>query len=84
MAGCKFCEALENKKRFSRYWAKRSRERPRIGYKYSVALVSRVTSDGRITRSRELDFRNQGCGYTLNFCPECGKPLKRRNKNNEQ
>jgi hypothetical protein len=50
----------------------------KIRYKYSVALVTRLFVKGiRGYSGRSVDYRHLGCGYELNYCPECGKPLKR-------
>lgn len=46
-------------------------------YEIKVAMVLRKWRPGyKRQASRVTDYRSQGCGYALNFCPECGKPLK--------
>ena len=72
MSKCKFCEAMEE-----------IADRlpliiPRRKLGFSVALISFVTTafDGSETKYTATDDR-QGDGYALNFCPECGRKLKR-------
>jgi hypothetical protein len=44
--------------------------------RYSVAIVSRIFVKGRKgCRGSSTDYRYRGCGYALNFCPECGRQL---------
>lgn len=73
---CKFCEALSWKKKFARASHKQYPDHRSV---YSVALVDRIFVKGRKGGScgTSVDYRNKGCGYQLNFCPECGKYLKR-------
>lgn len=73
---CKFCEALDWKKKLARMVEKQYPNHRRV---YSVALVDRIFVKGRKggASSTSTDYRNKGCGYQLNFCPECGKYLKR-------
>ena len=43
----------------------------------TVAMVVRTYRRGyKRNASRTTDYRYQGCGYALNYCPECGKSLK--------
>lgn len=42
----------------------------------TVAMVIRTYYPGHKRQaSRTTDYRSQGCGYKLNYCPECGKKL---------
>lgn len=44
---------------------------------YTVALVRRAYLKGHKRQAgRGTDYRRQGLGYKLNFCPECGRRLK--------
>ena len=44
----------------------------------TVAIVERnwYQKRGKRSASRTIHFKNQGIGFALNFCPECGKRLK--------
>ena len=79
---CKFCEAYEWKKKYEK--ATRA-QYPNYVRRYSVALIDRIFIKGRKggSCSTGVDYRYRGCGYQLNFCPECGKPLKRIRKKKE-
>lgn len=78
---CKFCEALRIHKQEARFWnnLRRKEGKPNVRHDYTVALVSRSWNkgSGKNYGSRTTDYRNQGIGYKLNFCPECGRALKR-------
>lgn len=71
---CKFCEAMEAYKRMNR---KHKKSEPGIDHRYSVAIVIRVFRKGiRGCCSTGTDYRHRGCGYALNYCPECGRKMK--------
>lgn len=76
---CEFCDRLELEK-FSRSLDKG--QKPKIYYECTVALVVRswTKERGKRNAGRLTDYRNQGIGYKLNFCPECGKDLRRADK----
>ena len=70
---CKFCESLKVTKRINRY----NNKDKKFKFKYSVAMVTRTFVKGRYGCSgRTVDYRHLGCGYELNYCPECGVKLK--------
>ena len=73
---CAFCESLETKKEIHQQINK-NREGPKYLTEYSVALVERSWYKGMSKRNsgRTTDYRYRGCGYKLNFCPECGKKV---------
>lgn len=71
---CKFCEAMESHRKIGTIL---KRHDPDLDYRYSVAIVMRSFRKGqRGCRNSGTDYRYRGCGYDLNFCPECGRPLK--------
>lgn len=73
---CRFCEAMGAKRRADAIWKKRE---PAIEWRYSVAIVARTFVKGhRGSRGRDTDYAYRGCGYKLNFCPECGRKLPKR------
>lgn len=79
MADCVFCERFKDQKKIENFWLRKDDE-PRK-YEYTVALVIRSWKPSiRSKRDacRITDYRNQGIGYKLNFCPECGRKLKGR------
>lgn len=67
---CKFCESMQSYKQADFISRKRC---PDMSYRYSVAIVRRIFVKGRKgSRGTSTDYRFRGCGYTLNYCPECG------------
>lgn len=77
MDRCKFCENLTHYKKIETFFCKREQEP--LKYEYTVALVikSWLPSHGKRNCAKSTDYRNQGIGYKLNFCPECGKEIKK-------
>lgn len=82
MADCEFCRYLSVYKSADVQLDKMNKETgaPRIYHEYTVALVDRSWTKARGKRHacRSTDYRNQGIGYKLNYCPECGKALRRK------
>lgn len=76
MDGCKFCEALTRGKRI----AETLRDfEPEASYRFSVGIVRRKFIKGRLGCQASLtDYRYRGCGYELNYCPECGRDLRKK------
>lgn len=75
---CAFCEALMVYKNIRALFNQRYKEehKEKIYEEYTVALVVRSYAKGKKrTAGRTTDYRNQGIGYQLNFCPECGRKL---------
>ena len=77
MAECKFCESLAGYKKIEKFFSERESEEEPFKYEYTVALVIRqwLPSIGKKSAGRTTDYKNQGIGYKLNFCPECGKEI---------
>lgn len=73
---CKFCESMALHRRVDTILKK---ENPDMERRYSVAIVSRTFFKGRKgCQGSSTDYRYQGCGYELNFCPECGRAIKKK------
>lgn len=73
MTECKFCEAMESHRKVDTILKKHE---PDVERRYSVAIVSRIFKKGHHgCRGSSTDYRYRGCGYALNFCPECGRQL---------
>lgn len=75
---CAFCEALMEYKNIRAFFNQRDKEahKEKIYEEYTVALVVRSYAKGKKrTAGRTTDYRNQGIGFKLNFCPECGGKL---------
>lgn len=72
---CQFCRKLEINKMMENHFRKDGEEK--ILYEYTVAMVTRswTKTKGKRRAGRTTDYRNQGIGYKLNYCPECGKKL---------
>ena len=72
---CKFCEAMETYRKADTILKKNE---PDMDHRYSVAIVRRIFFKGRKgCHGSSTDYRYQGCGYELNFCPECGRSIKK-------
>ena len=75
--GCKFCESLKTWKQVKSMDKGHKQE-------YTVALVIRSwypSVKSKRHAGRTTDYRRNGIGYKLNYCPECGRPLSRIAKN---
>ena len=79
---CKFCEAIEAKKevhKIAQSWSTDDELRKFGKYmqELTVAIVERTWYEkhGKKSATRTVSYRNQGLGYKLNYCPECGKEL---------
>ena len=81
MKDCIFCDFYEHYKRVDRYIRQEAKKTKSmiINHEYSVALVERAWENGTSKRNsnRATHYKNKGIGYDLNFCPECGRQLKR-------
>jgi len=70
---CDFCRVMEQNRKFDRLTRLYT---PGASYRYSVAIVQRTFIKGRRgSQGRTTDYRYRGCGYKLNYCPECGKKI---------
>lgn len=80
---CIFCEEYRSHKAVNDF----KRNHPEyyddgyLLYEIKVAMVTRTWRPGyKRQASRVTDYRYRGCGYALNFCPECGRELKDKKK----
>ena len=79
---CKFCECLADIKEchgIAKGWATDA-ELNEYGVwmqELTVAIVERTwyRKKGKKSGGRSVHYRNQGLGFKLRFCPECGKVL---------
>lgn len=70
---CKFCDAMNLRRKVDTIVKFRF---PNEEHRYSVAIVNRTFIKGeKGCRGSSTDYRYRGCGYDLNFCPECGRRL---------
>ena len=70
---CKFCETMESHRKVDAILKEHD---PDMEHRYSVAIVTRIFFKGRKgCQGASTDYRHLGCGYELNFCPECGRKL---------
>ena len=78
---CDFCDAYRLRQDYHRKAIKREEDPLDRAYKQeiTVAMVIRNWFPGRKRNAgTTTDYRYRGCGYKLNYCPECGKNLKRK------
>ena len=83
---CKFCESLNYEKQYARESNRNRDKEDKLKHSYNVALIRHTWTKrkGKRKACRTVDYRNQGIGYQLNYCPECGRMLKRKMKSKEQ
>ena len=87
---CKFCETMEENKKVEktvRGWAK-DPELAVLGRwttEFTVAILKRswYQKKGKKNASRMIQYRNNGLGFELNYCPECGRKLRLSNYNEQ-
>lgn len=73
---CKFCDSMQRNLQVDEILKKHD---PLMEKRYSVAIVSRMFFKGRKgSRGSSTDYRYRGCGYELNFCPECGRKITKK------
>ena len=78
MSKCQFCESLKMWKQTDESFKKQYKAdgTERLYHEYTVAIINRAYKKGQKRNSgRIVDYRNQGLGYRLNYCPECGVKL---------
>jgi hypothetical protein len=83
---CKFCESLNYEKQYARESNRNRDKEDKLKHSYNVALITHTWTKRRGKRKacRTVDYRNQGIGYQLNYCPECGRMLKREMKSKDK
>ena len=74
---CEFCEAYKSYKNINAF---KNEHKEWYGeplmQEIKVAIVVRTWRKGnKKMAGRTTDYRYRGCGYALNFCPECGRKL---------
>ena len=77
---CVFCKNLEEWKEADRFCRLDAMAKGRdYRHEYTAALLIRswYADKGKRRASRTLDTK-RGIGYRLNYCPECGRFLRRR------
>lgn len=70
---CKFCETMQVHKNIDQMEANKD-----FKSEYTVAIVKRTwipKLQSKRTASRSVGFKQNGKGFDLNFCPECGRKL---------
>ncbi len=87
---CKFCEAMADNKeveKTARSWATDAelKQFGRWMTEYTVAILKRswYQKKGKKNASRTIQYRSNGLGFELNFCPECGRKLRLSNYNEQ-
>lgn len=66
---CHFCAACKS-------WKDAQEPNNGLLHEMVVALVIRTWRKGhKNLASRTTDYRYRGCGYKLNYCPECGRRI---------
>ena len=73
---CDFCTTLKLYKKADRDLNKIVNKGPKMHYQYCVAIVTRCWLNDKSKMSSMVDDK-----YKINYCPECGKELRRRKKN---
>ena len=82
MSECVFCESLDESKWIDERLARNDPDPEcELEQRYSVAIVKRTFlkgSEGCRGTMTDYGYRRRADGYPLNFCPECGRDLKRK------
>lgn len=76
---CKFCESLQDWSQIHEFDNQKLSKEERTKHEYTVALVIHSWKPKYRTKrraGRTVDYRNQGLGYKLNYCPECGRKIR--------
>lgn len=75
---CAFCESYESWKSVNEFKQRHPEYYDNdMLYEIVVAIVVRHWRKGHKRQSSAVtDYRTRGCGYALNYCPECGRRLK--------
>lgn len=67
---CRMIDLLE--------WCNSKSDDKEFYHKFSVAFVNTIHKRNRKTvLGSSTHYRNKGMGFDLNFCPTCGKKLKK-------
>lgn len=79
---CRFCEAMKVNRNcdiITRTWITDDDRKKYGNYmkEYSVAIVKRswYSKMGKKHAGRTVEFRRNGLGFALNYCPECGTAI---------
>ena len=77
---CDFCKHFKIIKDINNEASKRDELYEQYGYykhEYTVTIITHswFTKLGKRNAGRTVDYRKDGKGFKLNYCPECGKEL---------
>ena len=73
---CIFCGDYDSWKKVHSFKAEPHEIYGELKHDITVAMVIHTYYPGhKRNATRTTDYRNQGCGYKLNYCPECGRKL---------
>ena len=73
---CKFCNSMKVFRQCDEILKKSD---PDLEHRYSVAIITRTFRKGqRGCRGSSMDARYNGCGFELNYCPECGQKITKK------
>lgn len=77
---CDFCKHFKIIKDINDEASKRDELYEQYGdykHEYTVAIITHswFTKLGKRNAGRTVDYRKNGNGFKLNYCPECGKEL---------
>jgi len=83
MIDCKFCDLYDFLKSIENECLEDGEEKTK--YDYTIALVTHSWKPSirkKKDAGRTVRYRHNGFGYKLNFCPECGRKLRRGKNEN--
>ena len=82
---CGFCEHYEHDKQIDKIADNLEKGHGRtLHHEYTVAIVNRVWFETKKLSAKSIEYRHKGFGFKLNYCPECGKPLRRTTKRTKE
>lgn len=83
---CRFCDALDVNKLCYKIARKCDKDQElklygpwKAEYRTAIVIRSWYEKKGKKSASRTVDYGGNGIGFALNYCPECGRELKKTN-----
>ena len=76
---CEFCERIERSNKLFQFWESRLEESAKRKQVISVAFVERSWKRDEPYKNfdRTTDYHYRGFGFRLNYCPTCGRKIKK-------
>ena len=78
---CEFCDRIAMSNRVFQFW--KERDEQNLKHEITVAIVERkwIAGTPKQNAGKLTDYRYRGLGFKLNYCPTCGRKLKKKETN---